>query len=372
MILRKPYAFLIKNFKIIHLFISLLLIYLIKRTYNIISFYKSYSQNSLIEVIPSHYTGFLIYFSIILLIGLVVAIVFLLKKKNKPILFYIITIIVYVAIFIGFTYNRSIINTLEMQSLDRKTIGLARDITRFMLIAQGILLIPYIIRTLGFDIKKFDFKKDLQELDIEVDDNEEFELTIGVDKNKLERKGRRRLRELKYYYIENKIFILIIAGIVALFLGVKSINFITSSIVHKYSEQDIISLNGYKLTIDDSYITTKNDNGKNIVVNDEVYLIVKFTVNSSYNGIFTLDSNKFIVKIKDDSYTSNRKYNSYFTSYGIGYKGQKISLNDSKTYILVYSIPSADKNKNMTLEYNYSSNGSVEKKIIKLSPEIVD
>ena len=33
--------------------------------------------------------------------------------------------------------------------------------------------------------------------------------------------------------------------------------------------------NVYTLTIDDSYITTRNDDGKNVSVNDNFYLIVK-------------------------------------------------------------------------------------------------
>ena len=36
-----------------------------------------------------------------------------------------------------------------------------------------------LVRGLGFDIKKFNFVKDLHELDIDVTDEEEVELTLG-------------------------------------------------------------------------------------------------------------------------------------------------------------------------------------------------
>lgn len=374
MILRKPYAFLIKHFKLIHLFISILLVYLLNSTNDILTFFKRYSSNSLIEVDASSYINFFTYFAIIIILGLVIAIIALLKKKKKPILFYILTIIGYSILLIGFAYVGSIISTLELKFLERKVINLARDITRFMFIEQLIFLIPYVIRTLGFDIKKFDFKKDLQELEIEVEDNEEFELTVGVDTNKLEQKIRRRLRELKYYYFENKLFINIILVIVASILAFNLVGVIKNSVTLKYSEEKVIKLdNFYTLKVEDSYLTNKDSNGKDITVEDEIYLIVKFTINSNYDGKIILDTNKFIVKIKDETYAPDKRYYTYFKNYGVGYKQQEISLNENKTYILVYAIPEKYQNKKMELQYNYKYdiNNKIVKKIIKLSPEVV-
>lgn len=374
MILRKPYAFLIRHFKLIHLFISLLLVYLISCTNNILKFFKSYSINSLIEVDSSSYINFFTYFSIIILLSLVIAIIVLLKKKQKPILFYILTIVGYLILFMGFVYISSIINTLEIKFLERKEINFARDITRFMFIGQFIFLIPYIIRTLGFDIKKFDFKKDLQELDIQVDDNEEFELTIGVDTNKIEQKTRRRVREFKYYYIENKLYINVILIVVGTIIGFNLIGKIVGNINVSYKEGSEFKLdNFYTLTINDTYITNKDLNGKDMTVEDETYLIVKFTVKSMYNGNFTLEPNKFLVKIKDSVYNPDKRYYNSFKNYGIGYKNQKISFNDNKSYILVYVIPKKYADKRMKLEYNYRYDNNLEmiKKKVKLSPEIV-
>ena len=375
MILRKPYAFLIKNFKLIHLFISLLVIFLINKTNNILNFFKDYINDRIIEVNPLEYINLLVYIALIVIIGLSIAMIVLMRKKDKPLLFYIFTIIVYSVLFAGFIYLNSTISTLEFNLLDRKTISLARDITRFMLIGQWIFLIPYIIRTLGFDIKKFDFKKDLQELDISSEDNEEFELLTPVDLNKVEQAGRRRIRELKYYYIENKLFILIIlsiVGFIGIFTVIKNIDF---NSFKTFKENEIIKLdNFYTLNIKDSYITTKNDNGKVVAINDTFYLIVKFNVNSNYNKDFTLDINKFIVKIKNKEFTPNKTYYNYFKNYGIGYKNQEISLNDSKDYILVYNISNKYKNKRMTLEYNYrydytKKEPKMIKKVIQLTPE---
>lgn len=375
MILRKPYAFLIKNFKLIHLFISGLVLYLIYKTNNILNFFKDYISDDISKIDSSNYVSIFIYLSLFLIIGLSISMIVLMRKKDKPLLFYIFTIIGYSIIFAGFVYISSILNTLEFNLLDRKTISLARDITRFMLIGQWIFLIPYVIRTLGFDIKKFDFKKDMQELDILETDNEEFELLSPVDMKKVEKFGRRRIRELYYYYVENKAFILIILAIV-LFIGsifiISNIDFAT---LKKYDENEIIKLdNFYTLKVEESYMTTKSDSGKNIAINDNFYLIVKFNINSMFNKDFNLDTNKFLVSIKNKEFIPIKTHYNYFKSYGIGYKNQDISFNDNKSYILVYNIPNEYKNKKMVLEYNYRYDNSkkepkIIKKIVKLKPK---
>lgn len=373
MILRKPYAFLIKNFKIIHLIISILFGYLISKTTKILSFFKRYLINSLIDVIPSSYFNFFMYFSIFLIIVASIAIILLFRKKNKPITFYIIIIIECVLLSCCYFYFGNIINSLQYNMLDRKSISFARDISTFCLISQYILIIPCVIRTIGFDIKKFDFKKDLEELDITTNDNEEFELTVGVDRNKLEQKTRKSIRELKYYYIENKHFINIIFGVILVILGY---NIVTKIKINPtYKEGKIIKLdNYYTLKFDESYITNTDLNGKNISVNDNTYLIVKFTVNSNYNGNITLNTDKFLIYINKEKFIANKGYYSYFSNYGVGYKNQKIPSNSNKTYILTYSIPDKYKNKKIVLEYDYryDNNNEMIKKKVKLSPKIVD
>ena len=72
-----------------------------------------------------------------------------------------------------------------------------------------------------------------------------------------------------------------------------------------------------------------------------------------------------------------KQYYNYFTNYGIGYKSQKISLNDEKTFILVYEIPNKYKESKKNLEYNYrydysGNSQKMIKKIFKLSPSIVE
>lgn len=375
-ILRKPYAFLIKHFKLIHAFVSLLLIFLITKSTQLLNFFSDYTVATTSQIQSTNYINFFMYLALIIVIAISFTMIILMRKKDKPILFYILTIIVYTLIFIGFAYDSSIITKLEKTILDRQTLNLVRDINKFIVIGQYIFLIPYIIRALGFDIKKFDFKKDMKELDIEISDNEEFEFTTGIDSEKVKTKLRRRLRELKYYYLENKIFILIIIIPTLTIIGYNLVTKI--DITHKYKENEEIKLdNYYTIKINESYITNKDNNSKEIKLDDTCFLILKFTITSTYSSKFSLDTNKFIVKIKGNKYIPTKQYYKKLSDYGIGYKEQKINPNTTKEYILVYNIPNENKNKKMTLEYNYrydynNNTPKMLKKIVKLTPKAVE
>ena len=84
----------------------------------------------------------------------------------------------------------------------------------------ALFIAVMLARSLGFDVKKFDFTSDINEIAIESGDNEEFELKVGVDFQRIERGTRGYLRELKYYYQENKMVILSIFGILVVILGI--------------------------------------------------------------------------------------------------------------------------------------------------------
>src|SRR5699024_6072778 len=94
------------------------------------------------------------------------------------------------------------------------------DVINIAFIAQIIASLMTFVRATGFDIKKFNFVKDLQELDIAVEDNEEFEVDVEVDTDRLKRDLKRRWRHMKYVYVENKLLINIIAAVAVVGLGV--------------------------------------------------------------------------------------------------------------------------------------------------------
>ncbi|MEG2251054.1 MAG: hypothetical protein RSD09_05740, partial [Bacilli bacterium] len=103
MIFRKPYAFLIKNFKLIHVIITICMAYLLYKTYSFNHFISEYMKTNMLslgrgsadEVINKLMFTLpiiLVLFSVVMLITMI--------KKEKPKTFYIFTIITFISLFI--------------------------------------------------------------------------------------------------------------------------------------------------------------------------------------------------------------------------------------------------------------------------------
>ena len=99
MILRKPYAFLIKHFKMIHLFLIACIIYVTFKTWKILDFFNQYIDNgqvlNVIEDITNNYVdSILIFVNLLIIVGSAI-IFYLMRHKKKPVLFYIYVFISY-------------------------------------------------------------------------------------------------------------------------------------------------------------------------------------------------------------------------------------------------------------------------------------
>ena len=116
MILRKPYAFLIKHFKIIHLFLSIILGIILYKTNLIYKFIVNYINKSnylKLYVEPDiSSVGISIFLLIALVLFIFVSIFILMKKKNKPTKFYTISILFYSLLIILFLLVNSQIYNL--------------------------------------------------------------------------------------------------------------------------------------------------------------------------------------------------------------------------------------------------------------------
>ena len=254
MVLRKPYAFLIKNFKIIHLCLSFILIYIAFSYNRIITFINSYITNYASSFEAQNYISYFLIFVIVIAIAINFVIYLLMRHKEKPRLAYMISILgLFVSIiflFIAYYY----LNIIVYEIIEQKTIRLVRDLLRMGIYFQYINIVFMLVRGLGIDIKKFNFKKDLQELDIDDKDNEEIEVVIGFDSTKLKRKARRTQRELKYYFKENKKTIIFLLTLLAIFMGVKL--YLNRNVTNKiYSEDEMFKTINLNMTITDSYVT---------------------------------------------------------------------------------------------------------------------
>ena len=113
MILKKPYAFLIKYFKLIHIIILGLLLYINSYYKNIYTFYKDYSSSNYYDLnIAKEYLPTLSFIVVVLLISLFIILFYLMKKKDKPYTLYILSITYYALVLISMLVAYENINTL--------------------------------------------------------------------------------------------------------------------------------------------------------------------------------------------------------------------------------------------------------------------
>lgn len=203
MILKKPYAFFIKNFKLFHLIIFVLSSILLYRTSLIYSFIKEYI-NTNPNLIGKELTDVLfvnwVYILVVLITIINIVIIIIMIRKQKPLMYYILNISLYIGVIIVYILSHKVVGSLEVMLVETKTILAIRDITNIARLLQTVSIIFYLVRATGFDIKKFDFVRDLQSLDISEEDSEEYELAVEFEKNVFIRNYKRKLRNAKYYY----------------------------------------------------------------------------------------------------------------------------------------------------------------------------
>ena len=282
MILRKPYKILIKNFKLIHLILTILMVYIVYRFSRIINFF---------DVAISSYTGVLstnptaalfdiyIYLAVFFIILLSIIIIFLLFMKQKSIKLYIGTIVVYLVSFIVISYAYNTIGNMEIKIVDIKILRNTRDILMMVSFAQVIEIIFYGIRAMGFDIKKFNFKEDLKEFDIVASDNEEFELNINVDVNKAQRHVNKGKRYLRYFYVENRYLFFFISSICVCFLCL--IFYLSLGVYNKkYTQTDFFSTRDFLMSINNAYITNQDYNG-NVISDNKAFVVLDITLKTN-------------------------------------------------------------------------------------------
>lgn len=354
MVLRKPYAFLIKHFRIIHLLLLLPMFYLVFKTKEITTFFSQFvaSGHSLNFVtitssLSSNYINILMYVAVIIVLVVLVFISLLLQNKNKPTKFYNITIFYYLGLFILITFSFSIFNMIEEGAISTVSARIIRDLAYLIHYSQYVFIAFMIVRGIGFDIKKFDFKSDLTTLDISKEDDEEFEFFIGADTYKAKRTIRRFIREMVYYYKENKFICnTILVILICIFL---TIIYTHREVYDKvYKENEILSFGSVTVKVKDSFISSLSHNG--IALKDnKAYLILQVEIQNRYREDKTFNYSNFQLYVNKKYFSPDITMANYFLDYGNPYNGGLIKGNSLTSYVLVYEIDKNLANKKMNI-----------------------
>lgn len=369
MILRKPFAFLIKHFRLFHFIMLILMAYVMYSCNTILSFFSEYLNSTMIlidhEVVLTLYSPFLfVAIAFIFIINIIILILMLFKKK--PFKFYIVNLLITISTFIILIISKNTLSNLELTLVEVRVLKLIQDFVLISILLQIVPCVVVAIRATGFNIKKFDFKKDLEELDIESKDSEEFEVNLEVETDTYKRKYRKFVRYLKYIYVENKYLFTILCSI--LFAAICFLVYLNQTIYNKvYSENETLKTNDFYFNVVDSYMTNTDYKG-NVI--DPSYSFVIAKVNARTLSIIekVLSVGRIALHVNDHNIYHTTKYKTEFSDLGIYYNNEQIN-NIFSSYILVFKIPNSYVDDQMFIHYFDTNHKTIR---IKLSPERLD
>lgn len=351
MILRKPYAFFIKYFKLFHAVMAVLVAFLLYRSFTLYNFFRAYVTDYSSALNDFSPRSLLTMYSFIMILTVIILTVILLAVmiyKKKPKGLYIYSLIVYTLTIVLYGFVSPILRDISASILDIRLSSALRDFFMIAMAVQFVSLILFIVRATGFDIKQFDFGSDLQKLDIDEKDSEEIEVALEFDKNKVHRQVRYKLRQLKYVYGENKFLMNTIGIIILIILGF-TIYFNIGIYTASYNQGDSFSASGVTLNIRDVYLTNENPLGEVISNNDVV--VIRFDVKKNYGTNEVLNTGLMSLRAGDNSYGQNNNYAKELYDLGIPYTGQTLT-DEFKSYILAFPISEEDSKEKLTLKFN--------------------
>ncbi len=378
MILKKPYAFLIKYFRIIHLLLLLPIFYLINKTNQISSFFRLYVRNNYstdkINIATEH-INFFMYIAVLFIIVVVLTIYYLMRQKRKSTKLYFYTIMYYIVLFmlIGITHN--ILSNMEYNLISAQTARAYRDLSFVLCLPQYFFFVYTFVRGIGFDIKKFDFANDLKDLEITDIDNEEFEFSVNIEGYKAKRTFRRFLREMKYYILENTFIFVCIISVFLIFIGTAF--YLNHEVYNKsYFLKDKMTHNHFNIQITDSILTNIGLNG-NVITEGKYYLVLQLLIENRTNSNEELDYNNFRLTLNNKNIYPTLDRGEFFIDYGIPYAKEKIKKQSKDYYVLVYEIDESELSNKYTIKIlegiNYKPGEIISKyKNIQLTPKVIN
>lgn len=356
MVLRKPYAFLIKHFRLIHIIIFSFMAFILYKIISIRSFIDSYIASGqrlkTLDNLTNEYTGILFILSVFLVIILSSVILYLLKHKQKPYKFYIVMVISNAVLFFFLLYTRSFLYDLSFITPDLRFTRIIRDIYTIEMFIQIVITIFVFVRAIGFDIKRFDFKKDLVDFNLSNEDNAEFEFEIDLDKNDILARVRRFKRNFKSYYRENKVVFLVVGMIILIAPVVAIVRGLTSR-EKIYKENDSFNAGTFTISVLNSYKTTVDYHNDEISDN-KYYVILKLRYKNNSNNNYQINTD--YARLNYDEYNSTTMTTNFydkFSEYGVPYYSQILHGNETRDFVFVYELDKEFYDNDLFLKYLY-------------------
>ena len=347
MVLKKPYAFLIKHFRLIHLVLTLLGVFIAVESFRLVSFFSDFVANdysaTIMNDLAGEYINPLLTFAIIISIVILIAMSLLLKMKKKPIKTYIFSIIYYILLISFVIIARFLLKGLEKELWSTAAARSYRDISLIVYYPQYIVILLLAIRAIGFNVKKFNFKNDLREMEITDADNEEVEVNFNFDATKTKRKFRRFIRETGYYYKENKLMITIVAVLGVFIIGYTIYkNYEKTSF--NYKQGDTFTLNKVQLRVTNSMITNIDlgGNKQGNQYGSHTFLVLQVEISNNTNADVEFKDEYLRLFYSNKSALPDLTVSSYFLDYGKQLGSNYLKTKSKNIYVIPYIIDEKD------------------------------
>ena len=339
MIIRKPYAFMIKHFKMLHLILLAFMAFIFMNVNSIHSlFTKLVTTNTSVYSGATSYINTNINLFLILTAALAFLIHMLLNSKKKKTIIYIGTVIYMIGLFVAFIYLNSRLKLIADTPVDVSKISLFNDISFLIGLPAYPLMLIFFLRGLGLNIKQFNFNKDIKDLELSEEDSEEIELTLSNNTYKIFRFIRRFIRELKYYYLEHTLVFSTLIVLSFLVLTGFGINYYRDNL--QANATNVVSMvDGISYSVQRSYVTSKDYNGKEIKKGYK-YIVVELGFTNVTGIRKTIDSSIITLVNNDLIYYSTATYNNRFYDLGEPYSKDMI-FEPNTTYFktITFEVP---------------------------------
>lgn len=367
MIIRKPYAFLIRHFRKIHILLLILCGYIYYKNMELTSFIAEFmdlqTYDAYAEPITKYVSGLALLIMVIIILGSLLLLI-LLRHKKKPWKLYLLPIAEYILIFATFIAAKGFFDDYT-GNLETAAIRAIRDFMTIATIIQYPTMILFLIRIFGVDLNKFNFQMDQEYLEMSQEDREELEINVEFDKDSLKRGFKRLSRNLNYFYQEHKLLVNSIITVVVLAFLINT--YIFFFVTHKtYKEGQSLNSNGYTITLNNSYYTDKDYTG-NVISELNSFVILDLTIKNNAS-MREIDLNKFhIMNGVSDYVTTDKTYGTEFQDYGETYEKKELRSGEEFNLIMIFRVDKALSPNRFVLYYQeFNNKGEPNLRKIKL------